>query len=52
MKRLTVAVIGLRFGASHLKGVIENGANVIVAGSAVFKAENPESVIAALKGDL
>lgn len=27
----------------------ENGANVIVAGSAVFKAENPESVIAALK---
>lgn len=27
----------------------ENGANVIVAGSAVFKSESPESVIAALK---
>ena len=28
MKSLNVAVIGLRFGNSHLKGVIENGANV------------------------
>ena len=28
MKSLSVAVIGLRFGASHLKGVIDNGANV------------------------
>jgi predicted dehydrogenase len=28
MKSLSVAVIGLRFGSSHLKGVIENGANV------------------------
>ena len=27
MKRMSVAVIGLRFGASHLKGVIDNGAN-------------------------
>ena len=27
MKRRSVAVIGLRFGASHLKGVIDNGAN-------------------------
>ena len=28
MKSLNVAVMGLRFGNSHLKGVIENGANV------------------------
>ena len=28
VKELVVAVIGLRFGASHLKGVIENGATV------------------------
>ncbi len=28
MKSLSVAVIGLRFGSSHLKGVIENGASV------------------------
>lgn len=28
MKDLVVAVVGLRFGATHLKGVIENGATV------------------------
>ena len=28
MKDLVVAVVGLRFGAAHLKGVIENGATV------------------------
>lgn len=28
MKNLVVAVVGLRFGASHLKGVIDNGATV------------------------
>ena len=28
MKELVVAVIGLRFGSSHLKGAIENGATI------------------------
>ena len=28
MKDLVVGVVGLRFGAQHLKGVIENGATV------------------------
>ena len=38
--------------ADNVGTLIENGANVIVAGSAVFKAEDPAGVIAALKGDL
>ena len=32
--------------------LIKNGANVIVAGSAVFRAPDPEKAVRALKGDL
>ena len=32
--------------------LIKNGANVIVAGSAVFKAPDTEKAVRALKGDL
>ena len=37
MKDLVVGVVGLRFGAAHLKGVIENGATV---GFALFGFHN------------
>ena len=36
----------------NVGALIANGANVIVAGSSVFKAEDAGAVIAALKGDL
>ncbi len=36
----------------NVQSLINNGANVIVAGSSVFKAENPELAVKALKGDL
>ncbi len=38
--------------AENVKALIDNGANVIVAGSSVFKAENPAEAVKALKGDL
>jgi ribulose-phosphate 3-epimerase len=36
----------------NVQSLINNGANVIVAGSSVFKAENPELAVKTLKGDL
>ena len=36
----------------NVQSLINNGANVIVAGSSVFKAENPELAVKMLKGDL
>lgn len=36
----------------NVNSLIENGANVIVAGSAVFKSEDPTAVVTALKGGL
>lgn len=36
----------------NVENVINNGANVIVAGSAVFKAQDPELTVKILKGDL
>ncbi len=36
----------------NVQSLINNGANVIVAGSSVFKAENPELAVKILKGDL
>ena len=38
--------------AENVKSLIDNGANVIVAGSSVFKSENPSEIIKSLKGDL
>lgn len=37
--------------AANASRLVEMGADILVAGSAVFKAENPESVIASMKGD-
>ena len=36
----------------NVDALIDNGANVIVAGSAVFKSEDPEYTVKILKGDL
>ncbi len=36
----------------NVMSLINNGANVIVAGSSVFKSEKPEEAVKALKGDL
>lgn len=36
----------------NVQSLINNGANVIVAGSSVFKAEKPELAVKTLKGDL
>lgn len=36
----------------NVSALIDNGANVIVAGSAVFKSEDPEYTVKILKGDL
>lgn len=36
----------------NVMSLINNGANVIVAGSSVFKSENPQAAVKALKGDL
>ena len=36
--------------ASNSKKLVEMGAEILVAGSAVFKAEDPAAVIAAMKG--
>lgn len=38
--------------AENVKLLIDNGANVIVAGSSVFKAANPAEAVKELKGDL
>lgn len=35
----------------NVKALIAKGANVIVAGSSVFKSENPEQAVQALKGE-
>ena len=37
-------------GPSNAKALIEAGAEILVAGSAVFKAEDPGAVIAAMRG--
>lgn len=37
--------------AANAAKLVEMGADILVAGSAVFKAENPETVIASMKGD-
>lgn len=37
--------------AANAAKLVEMGADILVAGSAVFKAENPASVIASMKGD-
>ena len=36
--------------ASNAAQLVEAGAEILVAGSAVFKAENPSTVIAAMRG--
>lgn len=36
-------------GVGNAAGIIEAGADILVAGSAVFKAENPEAVIAQMR---
>lgn len=37
--------------AANAAKLVEMGADILVAGSAVFKAEDPETVIASMKGD-
>ena len=37
-------------GPANAKALIEAGAEILVAGSAVFKAEDPGAVIAAMRG--
>ena len=37
--------------ASNASALVEAGAEILVAGSAVFKAENPAAVIAAMRGE-
>ena len=37
--------------ASNASALVEAGAEILVAGSAVFKAEDPAAVIAAMRGE-